>query len=56
MPYLEDIVTIIHTLDFVSIPEKKHLIKRINDYFISKNIKYVNTMKYTFVYFRLNGA
>jgi hypothetical protein len=39
----EDAVTIIHTLDMLNPAHKKVLTKKINDFFITKNIKYLNT-------------
>ena len=46
MTYSEDVITIIHTLEMVSASQRKQLTKKINEYFISKNVKYLNTVMY----------
>jgi hypothetical protein len=45
-------VTIVHTLDMISGEQRKALTKKINEYFITKNVKYVNNAKYCYYYAR----
>jgi hypothetical protein len=44
-PILEDAVTIVHTMTIISNDQKRILTKKINEHFITKNIKYVNNAK-----------
>ena len=46
----EDVVTIIHTLDILTQSQRKQLTKKINDHFITKNVKYLNTVVYFCAY------
>lgn len=40
----EDAVTIIHTLNMVTSAQRKDLTKKLNDHYISKNVKFLNTL------------